>query len=206
MDQLQTFISRLFKLEKPIDKRLIWAIAGALALVAYLIFTGMNDSSAGARVKVSLPNAAQSSGTTAVVKAPTIFVHVVGEVARPGIYELPSSSRVVDAIFAASGFNRKADQASINLARAITDGEQINVARLGVSNDGTLGAKANSLLSLNTASEKQLEDLPSIGPTLAARIIDWRVANGGFKAKTDLLKVSGIGDSLFGKIKDLVSL
>ena len=63
-----------------------------------------------------------------------------------------------------------------------------------------------SVLSLNAASEKQLEELPSIGPTLAARITEWRAANGGFKSKNDLLKVSGIGDNLFSKIKDLVSL
>ena len=55
----------------------------------------------------------------------TISVHVVGEVAKPGIYDLPSDSRVFDAIFAAGGFSDKADQASINLARTLSDGEQI---------------------------------------------------------------------------------
>ncbi|MFM1846487.1 MAG: hypothetical protein RIS19_960 [Actinomycetota bacterium] len=61
-------------------------------------------------------------------------------------------------------------------------------------------------MSLNQASSSQLEDLPGVGPALAGRIIDWREANGGFKAKEDLLNVAGIGDKLFASVKDLVTL
>jgi competence protein ComEA len=206
MHQLQLFVSRVFRLEKPVDRRLLWAIAAALALFAYLVFTGLNDSSSSAKVPVAnLDKRAQSTEAKAVT-TPTIYVHVVGAVVSPGIYVLDSNSRVIDAIFAASGFSRKADQASVNLARAVTDGEQINVAKLGASQAVSGVVSTSQPLRLNTASEMQLEDLPSIGPTLASRIIDWRNANGGFRAKSDLLKVPGIGDRLFSQIKDLVTL
>jgi|GEM_PF-777120 len=206
MNQLQSVITRVLKLEKPIDKRLLWVVSGALALFAYLVFSGLSDSSSGVKVKAAQQVSPAAKNSADAVVSPKIYVHVVGQVVRPGIYELSSNSRVVDAIFAASGFARKADQASINLARIMTDGEQINVSALGSANSlaGVGGTK--SVLSLNAASEKQLEELPSIGPTLAARITEWRAANGGFKSKNDLLKVSGIGDNLFSKIKDLVSL
>ena len=206
MNQLQTLLTRVFRLEKPIDKRLIWVGLGALALFAFILFSGLSDGSSTTKVKANSSVITKSSDAGKKIRAPMIFVHVVGQVVRPGIYELSTSSRVVDAIFAASGFSRKADQASINLARVLTDGEQINVARIGASDLNSTEVSATQPMSLNRASQSQLEGLPSIGPTLAARIVDWRTANGGFKSKNDLLKVSGIGDNLFGKIKDLVSL
>jgi len=61
-------------------------------------------------------------------------------------------------------------------------------------------------LSLNRASQAELEQLPGVGPTLAGRMLDWRTANGGFKKKEDLMKVSGIGQKLFASMKDLVTL
>jgi competence protein ComEA len=67
-------------------------------------------------------------------------------------------------------------------------------------------AKASQLLSLNRASQAELEQLPGVGPTLAGRMLDWRTANGGFKKKEDLMKVSGIGPKLFASMKDLVTL
>ena len=91
------------------------------------------------------------------------------------------------------------------MARALTDGEQLLISS-GVSSSVFEGAVTSSLMSLNQASSSQLEDLPGVGPALAGRIIDWREANGGFKAKEDLLNVAGIGDKLFASVKDLVTL
>ncbi|NBS62448.1 MAG: helix-hairpin-helix domain-containing protein, partial [Microbacteriaceae bacterium] len=68
------------------------------------------------------------------------------------------------------------------------------------------GTQSSDLISLNSSSASQLEDLPGVGPALAGRIVDWREANGGYKAKEDLLNVAGIGDKLFASIKDLVTL
>jgi competence protein ComEA len=137
------------------------------------------------------------------------FVHLVGEVANPGIYKLPSGSRLFDAVLAAGGFTELADQSSVNLAREISDGEQIVVLASGASQSiGLTGSTTSQtkVISLNRASQIELESLPGVGPALAGRMVDWRAANGGFKKKQDLMKVSGIGQKLFAGIEGLVTL
>lgn len=142
------------------------------------------------------------------IEEPSVFVHVVGEVEKPGIYIVATRARVFDAIVAAGGFTTSADQSTVNLAREVSDGEQVVVLAAGVqSGSATAQASAQTaLISLNRASQLELEALPGVGPTLAGRMIDWRTANGGFKKKQDLLKVSGIGGKMFDGMKDLVTL
>lgn len=138
---------------------------------------------------------------------PKLFVHIIGSVKSPGIYQLETGARVYDAVLAAGGLTAKANQQSINLARGLTDGEQIVVLSKSQSVAAQTGFPVQpQLMSLNQASATQLEELPGVGPALAGRMIDWRLANGGFKTKDDLLNVSGIGDKLFSGIKDLVTL
>jgi competence protein ComEA len=138
---------------------------------------------------------------------PKLFVHIIGSVKSPGIYQLDTGSRIYDAVLAAGGLTAKANQQSINLARGLTDGEQVVVLSQSQSASTQQGFQAQpQLLSLNQATATQLEDLPGVGPALAGRMIDWRLANGGFKSKDDLLNVSGIGDKLFSGIKELVTL
>jgi competence protein ComEA len=121
------------------------------------------------------------------------------------MYQLPIGARLVDAVFAAGGLTDEADNASVNLARELTDGEQIIV--FSISQEGqSPGTNSSGLISLNRAGDKELEELPGIGPALAGRIIAWREANGGFKSIEDLLKVSGIGESLLSGVIDLVTL
>jgi competence protein ComEA len=121
------------------------------------------------------------------------------------MYQLPIGARLVDAVFAAGGLTEEADNASVNLARELTDGEQIIV--FSISQEGeAAGSTASGLVSLNRAGDKELEELPGIGLALAGRIIAWREANGGFKSVQDLLKVSGIGENLLAGLVDLVTL
>jgi competence protein ComEA len=142
------------------------------------------------------------------IEEPSVFVHVVGEVEKPGIYIVATRARVFDAIIAAGGFTKSADQSTVNLAREVSDGEQVVVMAAGAqSGSATAQTSAQTaLISLNRASQLELEALPGVGPTLAGRMIDWRTANGGFKKKEDLLKVSGIGNKMFDGMKDLVTL
>ncbi len=153
----------------------------------------------------------------------TLLVHVVGEVASPGVYELPEGARVLKAIEAAGGATEQAVLAAVNLARPLGDGEQLLIpnaeqAAAGLPGGSTrntpaqtssLGGQSPSgtqLVRLNEADAATFETLPHIGPALATRIVDWRTANGGFRSVDQLLEVSGIGQKTFDDIRELVTL
>jgi competence protein ComEA len=143
-------------------------------------------------------------------ESPTAFVHVVGQVNSPGLYELPAGSRIVDAVAAAGGFTATADQAQLNLAQVVEDGQQIVVLARGVAPVVTDGASTGATASggtvdINTADATTLETLDGIGPSLAQRILAYRTAHGGFRTVGDLQNVTGIGPKKFAAIKANVS-
>jgi competence protein ComEA len=149
-----------------------------------------------------------------------VFVHVAGAVRRPGLVELPTGSRVADAVEAAGGPSRRAATASVNLARPVVDGEQVLVLRRGdpgasaagavtsqppgAAGAGTPGGPGGALLDLNAATLEQLDALPGIGPVLAQRILDWRTANGRFTAVDELAEVTGIGEATLSELRPAV--
>nr|WP_211160500.1 ComEA family DNA-binding protein [Microbacterium sp. MF43] len=148
--------------------------------------------------------ASGGSATDAATPAP-LYAHVSGAVVSPGLYVLDAGARVVDAVAAAGGFARDADQAAVNLARPVTDGEQLHVPRAGeASAAAAAGDSSAGLIDLNAADAVTLETLPRVGPALAQRIIEWRDANGRFTAIEDLLAVPGIGDKMLDSLRDLV--
>jgi competence protein ComEA len=135
----------------------------------------------------------------------SVFVHIVGAVVHPGLYELRDGDRVVDVVAAAGGLTATADEAQLNLARRVSDGEQIFVPEIGAAPAaaaGTVGGKVN----INTADSTTLETLPRVGPAMAERIIAWRTANGRFSAIEDLMSVTGIGAKTFDGFKDLITI
>ncbi len=151
-----------------------------------------------------------SDAATAVAVSPgDVFVHVTGAVAAPGLYRLFEGARVVDAIAAAGGFADGADRSAVNLARAVSDGEQLVVPVVGEApaaqtDDATTAGDGR--VNLNTADVAALDTLPRIGPALAQRIIDWREQNGRFTSVEDLLAVPGIGDKMLEGLRDLVTV
>lgn len=164
-----------------------------------------------------LIGAGQASGSIAerdVVRvvpttpAPTpLLVHVSGAVRSPGLVALPAGARVVDAIAAAGGPAPTADQSGINLAARVADGQQVVVPKRGAapaSPSGTAPA-AGSTVSLSSATAEQLETLPRIGPALAARIIAYREAHGGFSSVDELGQVGGIGPKTLAGLRALVT-
>jgi competence protein ComEA len=157
--------------------------------------------------------AAVTPGSPAPTAAASVVIHVLGQVKRPGVYELSVGARAIDAIGAAGGFTAGADQSALNLAQVLVDGQQVLVPRPGEAPPASAagaGAPASGTpapgaeVDLNTATLEQLETLPRVGPAMAQRIIDWRTQNGGFSSVDDLNNVSGIGDKTFAELKDLV--
>jgi competence protein ComEA len=136
-----------------------------------------------------------------------IYVHILGQVQHPGLYALRDGDRAVDIVAAAGGFTADADPAALNLARFLSDGEQIIVPAVGETPPaGTGGVSSDGTVNLNTADAAALETLPRIGPAMAQRILDWREKNGRFAAVEDLLDVPGIGDATFEGLRDLVTV
>lgn len=138
----------------------------------------------------------------------TIDVYVSGAVKKPDVYALPVKANVKEAIAAAGGATEEADLDRINLALELADQMQVYVPHQGEAapppSDGL--APAAGKININTASLEELDRLPGIGPSIAQTIIDYRTTNGPFKQIEDINAVKGIGDALFAKIKDSITV
>lgn len=149
-----------------------------------------------------------------------LVLHVAGEVARPGVVQLPPGSRVEDALAAAGGVSGRANTSRINLAREVTDGEFVWVpgpeeeppALVGPAGGGggpggpggaagTGGEEELLQVDLNTADRATLEELPGVGPVTAERIVAWREEHGRFTSAEELLEVSGIGERTLEQLR-----
>ncbi len=162
-----------------------------------------------------------ASGGGGPPSAARVTVHVVGQVAKPGVVELAAGARVADAVARAGGAVKGADLSAVNLARVLTDGEQIRVpkpgevlapapgapgAGTGSGSAGAPGGVAGAKVNLNRASGAELEELPGVGPVLAQRIIDWRTEHGRFSSIDELGEVSGIGEKIFAQLAPKVTV
>lgn len=181
----------------------------------------------------SLLQSAQGAVTSKAAQAKTVRVQVNGAVLEPGIYDVPASCRVEEAIAAAGGLTENADSERVNLVRKVRDGMQIRVpvkkaertsstqrksaqakSGLGESASGKSGSvkagsgRNNSIMQsvrINSASAGELQQLPGIGPALAQRIVDTR-NSGRFNSADDLLRVPGIGKAKLAKLRDYVEV
>jgi competence protein ComEA len=176
-----------------------------------------------------VPRVTTVSATSTPMSPAIITVHVAGAVNSPGVYRLPSSARVVDAVASAGGALRSADLESINLAQTITDTEQIYIPVKKVSRPrvttaprlrpqrttpttapvvigGNSAAQPTRLINLNTATASELDSLTGVGPSTAKAIIAYRTKKGSFSKVEDLLNVAGIGPAKLAALRDQVTV
>lgn len=142
-----------------------------------------------------------------------VVVDIGGEVEKPGVYKLDRGSRVADLMLISGGLSVNADrewvEKNLNRAKILVDGEKIYIPgkseSLKVESLKVLGT-TSGIININTAGVEELDKLSGVGPAIAQKIIDYREANGGFRNINEIKLVSGIGDSLFEKIKDLIEI
>lgn len=133
-----------------------------------------------------------------------IYVHVCGAVNRPGVVALEEGSRVEAALSAAGGFREDAMISAVNLAAKLADGDQIYFPTEEEAAQEQDTEKLRGLIDLNLATVEELCTLPGIGEARAQDIITYRESNGGFRCSEDIMKVSGIKESVYNKIKDKI--
>lgn len=163
-----------------------------------------------------------------------IMAYITGEVKNPGIYELEENSRIKDVIEKAGGLKETADITDINLATILQDEDKITIPSKEENKQekqnteniqsnkqsktteksqnttsistNTTGKNQNTKVNINTATQTELETLPGIGPSIASKIVSYRKENGKFKSIEEIKKVSGIGESKYANIKELIKV
>ncbi|MEE6286798.1 ComEA family DNA-binding protein [Georgenia sp. MJ173] len=152
--------------------------------------------------------------------ATEVVVHVAGAVAEPGIVTVASGARVADVVERAGGPTADAELGGINLARVVTDGEQVFVPEVGQGvpgaeagapagtpdASGATGSDGAAAVDLNQADQAALETLPGVGPAIAQRILDWRATNGRFHSVDELDEVPGIGPATMERLRPRVTV
>ncbi|MBF1757123.1 MAG: ComEA family DNA-binding protein [Veillonella tobetsuensis] len=133
-----------------------------------------------------------------------IIVYVTGAIQSPGLYKLSSVSTVGDVIKGAGGALPYADVETINLAETVQGGQHVHIKFNFHGNPEVL--LRNQKININTASVKELDALPGIGPTMAKRIEEYRQSKGAFTSIEDIKHVKGIGDGLFKKIRHRITV
>lgn len=210
----------LARLREWVEDHVSWKVIGmALVIVAVIAFCGGNlyqewraegegltlvqeDATAG---ETAVDSAAPENASSEVV------VHVAGAVSSPGVYTLPADSRVDDAVRAA-GATADADLSQLNLAQKLADGQKITVPAAGEAPAPADNAapsdssQSGALININTATQEELETLPSIGEVRAQAIIAYREEHGGFRTTDELMEVSGIGEKIFADISPHITV
>ncbi len=210
----------LARLREWVEDHVSWKVIGmALVIVAVIAFCGGNlyqEWRAEGEGLTLVQEDATAGETAADSAAPEnasgeVVVHIAGAVSSPGVYTLPADSRVDDAVRAA-GATADADLSQLNLAQKLADGQKITVPVAGATPaDGSSAATTadsdnGGLININTATQEELETLPSIGEVRAQAIIAYREEHGGFRTTDELMEVSGIGEKIFADISPHITV
>ncbi len=135
-----------------------------------------------------------------------IFVHVCGEVKKPGVYELEPGSRIYEAIEQAGGTTPQAAKDSLNQAEVLEDGQKIYVPSKKELAEQESKGMTDGKVDLNQASKEELMTLSGVGEAKADAIIQYRQQQGGFDSIEEIMEIEGIKEGVFGKIKDQITV
>lgn len=142
-----------------------------------------------------------------------VYIHVCGEVKKPGVYIFHENPRVIEAVEKAGGFTRKADQASVNQAEEVTDGTRLMIPSkrkqgtgAQAEDPGAGSAGQTDKVNINTAAKEELMTLSGIGESKAAQILSYREEHGAFQKIEDIMNISGIKEGVFGRIRDRITV
>ena len=180
----------------------LWALGLVVVVVLGVRYLGRDDEALPASAPAIQVGETEGGSSR-------VTVHVAGAVRQPGVYRLPSRSRVVDAVRRAGGTRRRADLSALNLAAKLEDGRQVVVPlrpRAGApvaAAGGTATASAGPI-DINTATAEQLDELDGIGPGMAGAILEYREEHGGFGSVEELGQVPGIGEKRLAALREKV--
>ena len=186
-------------------KNIIIFIIIGIILIVIFIKNNLNDSKEyNVNIENIVTNSENSIYEENIETNDSIKVHITGEINNPGLIELTSGDRILDAIEKAGGTTNMADTSKVNLAYILSDGEKVYIPSVN-DEEGVAyiqNTSENIKININTATQEELETLTGIGEATAQSIIEYREENGKFASIEDLKNVSGIGDSKYEKIKE----
>ena len=162
---------------------------------------------------------ARADDTPTAPDVQDIAVYITGEVVKPGVYTVPEGRRLDDVLNLAGGATEKADLNRVNLAAYVADAVHYRIPAKGATDDGAVsdadgsGASATPPaaacvvpLDINVASAECLETLPGIGEVRARSIVDHREQAGPFVTTDGITAVSGIGDGIYGRVAEMITV
>jgi competence protein ComEA len=186
-------------------------IAAALAVALGFLYYSNRDTAPTDIIAAS--TAVSEEGlqeTPSVPDSTRILIDVKGAVKKPGVYHASPDKRVIDIIELAGGLSESADTSGVNFAQKLQDEMIVYVpakgGEAGGTASGTSVASGNGKININRANETELQEIPGIGPSKAAAIIEYREKNGPFKKPEELKEISGIGDKTFEKLEGAITV
>ena len=220
--QAESFVSYLVKTGAWFGWGRLITMCACIPLVGFGAFFLLRTPAPPVEASLTYASTVVSSGPREDSQVPTtvatVSIHVAGNVLKPGVYEMPADSRVVDAIRIAGGANAIADLNAINLANRLNDAQQVYVPAVGekvppsssgLSAGGVgTGSAPNSVeypININSADVALLDELPGVGPSTAQAIVTYRDQNGPFASVSGLEDVPGIGPAKVAAIQRLVT-
>ncbi len=149
--------------------------------------------------------------------SPPIVIDIEGAVTNPGVYKLKQNARLIDALKSSGGLSEEADLffffRNFNQAGILADQEKIYVpsqweilsglyTTTTTSVSADVSSTSETLTDINSASEAELEELPSVGKVTVGKIISGRP----YTTVEELSERNIVSKSIYEKIKDLVTI